>query len=1099
MNKKLSTLLLGTTILSTIAYNAVADTTYNTLFDQMVAISQTTNPARPDAGTTNQYTYKLNSNKTEKLNNTSLIQDESDYMSLKKSVDWVIDGSSATNEVIQGTLSMEPTNPGSASLTLKEIGSSNTNYNNIKNLSAEELNNLSKEDFNGYLTNLTEHLQNSSSSFKEALYPTVYLKNADLEVQNSVFANASNENITPNADKEVGAAVTVFNNTSNKVTTAKINQSVFLENKTNNNGAAINVDNVVLDLDKSTFVKNTATKGHGGAIDIAGSATLDNNTFYKNKAKELGGAVYVHTASGAISKNDKFIQNETSTGNGGAIAVAGSFTADSDTFESNKALNTGKGGAVAVVKTTENTKTFNGTYTSNNNTYKTNTANQGGAIYNETGSHTISSNDLFIGNSANKGGAIYNEGTLDLNNANTTQFKQNSASIGSAIYNTETGTVNINNAQDDIDLDYADYMINGETYPDSPTRLFADGEDIFNAGTFNINNSDLQLHYENDLSKGFFNVSNNISDTARKQGTINVNNSRIDIGTSTLYGDSINFNKGSELMTHVNAKDAVGVTNESEKQAGRVTANDISVVNNNTKLSIIVAPGKHLNEGETVTFKLLNAETLDVVENTGFSDITNAMYAVVYLGDGVYQLSLKSNEPSQEPSDEPSQEPSDEPSQEPSDEPSQEPSDEPSQEPSDEPSQEPSDEPSQEPSDEPSQEPSDEPSQEPSNEPSQEPSDKPNNNEIDCEGLGCVHKAWVLDDEITNHKKGTAIQNLLNEKSQQLGPTHPRYIDALKGVAPDMSPLIQAHSTEITHKLSTIVSKHMSQSMENTGYIHRGNRFYNFPRRQSNLWVEAMYGQSEYTGEMGFDVDNKGIAIGFDGYVTDNSRLGVAYAYTTAEGEAVQRDTEIDSHTAMIYGDYNPDKFYANWLALYTHSTYEEEKKVFFETIDAEYDVDVISAQVMMGRKLDPFVFGDWSTGVFSPEAGLRYTYINRHDYTDEAGQHVDSADGHILTGILGVQYTIGYTLTPGVAFYPEFRTALTYDFVEPDLENSVTLVNGSHYRLKTENLDRFGIEIGAKVGLDINKKTELAVEYDGLFKGDYTNHTGIASMKYKF
>ena len=1063
MNKTLSTLLLTTTILSTVALEAMADETYKTIFDQMVAIHNTSNPAKPDAGTTNQYTYKLNSNTTETLNNSTLIKDESDYMSIKKSVDWVIDGTQATNEVVQGTLSLEPEIPASASLTVKNVGSSNTEYNDKwKNISETDLNNLSKEDLNGYLTNLTEHLNNSNSSFKNALYPTVFLENADLNVQNSVFANASNENITPDTNKEVGAAITVYNTTDNKLSTATINQSVFLNNKSNNNGSAINADNIVLDIDKSTFVKNTANHGHGGAIDIAGSATLDDNVFYQNQAKELGGDIYVHAGSGAISTNDKFIKNSTTTGNGGAIAVNASFTADNDTFEENTALSA-KGGAIAVISKTEESKVYNGTYTSNNNTYNKNQAKEGGALYNASGSIVNSSNDIFTNNSAEKGGAIYNEGTLNLNNASKTKFKGNTASVGSAIYN--TGTVNINNAQDDIDLDYKDYT-NGETYPDSPTRLFADGEDIFNAGTFNINNSDLQLHYQNDLSKGFFNTSKNISNAARKQGTINVNNSRIDVGSSTLYGDKINFNKSSELMTHVNAKDALGVTDESQKEAGRVSANDITVVNNNTKLTIIVKPGKHLSEGETVQFKLLDAETLDVVEGTGFSDITNAMYDVKYLGDGIYQLSLKSDEPSSEPSDEPSSEPSDEPSSEPSDEPSSEPSDEPSSEPSDEPSSEPSDKPKQ---------------------------------DSDCEGLACVHKAWVLDDEITDHEKAIIIQDLLNEQSQRLGPTHPDYIDALKGVAPDMSPLIQAHSTEITHKLSTIVSKHMSQSMENTGYIHRGKRFYNFKRRQANLWVDAMYGQSEYDGEMGFDVDTKGIAVGFDGYVSTNNRLGIAYAYTTAEGEAVQRDTEISSHTAMIYGDYNPDKFYANWLTLYTRSTYEEEKQVFNQIINAEYDVDVISAQVMFGKKLDPIVNQDWSTGVLSPEAGLRYTYINRHDYTDDAGQMVESADGHILTGILGAQYTIGYTLTPGIAWYPELRAALTYDFIEPDLENSVTLVNGSHYTLKNENLDRFGIEIGARVGLDINKRTELALEYDGLFKGDYKNHTGLASMKYKF
>ena len=35
-------------------------------------------------------------------------------------------------------------------------------------------------------------------------------------------------------------------------------------------------------------------------------------------------------------------------------------------------------------------------------------------------------------------------------------------------------------------------------------------------------------------------------------------------------------------------------------------------------------------------------------------------------------------------------------------------------------------------------------------------------------------------------------------------------------------------------------------------------------------------------------------------------------------------ETEIDSHTGMVYGSYNPNRFYTNWLAMYTRSQYDE-------------------------------------------------------------------------------------------------------------------------------------------------------------------------------
>ena len=368
-----------------------------------------------------------------------------------------------------------------------------------------------------------------------------------------------------------------------------------------------------------------------------------------------------------------------------------------------------------------------------------------------------------------------------------------------------------------------------------------------------------------------------------------------------------------------------------------------------------------------------------------------------------------------------------------------------------------------------------------------------------CKGIQCVLDAWILGPAITEDGKPKDIQNILNDSAQTFGPNSKEVIEALEGLAPNTSPLTQAYSTEIMNRLSSIISKQLHSSIERTGYYKRGKSFYLNPRRQSHLWVQGLYGQSEFDAKKGFDMDTQGLAVGFDGHISPDTRLGVAYAYTTADGTAVQRDTEVTSHTISVYGEYNPNRFYANWLGLYTRSNYEENKKVFHHRIKAEYDVDVFGAQVMFGRKMGPYVIGNWASGVISPEAGLRYTYIKQHGYTDDAGQKVGAADGQILTGILGAQYTIGYTLAPGLAWYPELRAALTYDFIQPDMENSVTLVNGARYDVVTENLDKFGIEIGARVGLDINRKTEVALEYEGLFKGDYTNHTGLASLKYKF
>ena len=775
------------------------------------------------------------------------------------------------------------------------------------------------------------------------------------------------------------------------------------------NNGKLNVANA----STSTFKDNTAGTGQGGAIynDAKGVATIEKALFQNNQAAQSGGAIY---NSGKLTINNasttSFTGNKSINAKGGAIyngenaeAIVGGAS-----FQGNQSLQGGaiyNNGKLSVAN-------------ASTSTFKDNTAGtgKGGAIYNDAKGVATIEKALFQNNQAAQGGAIYNSGKLTINNASTTAFKDNKATggKGAAIYNASNGTVIIQGADDQIDLSYDPYLnqtdLNtGNPLPNPQRRLFGDNQDVYNEAnaTLTIQDSKLQLHHSKDLTKGVININKS------KTGTVNINNSQIDVGKAAVYGDTINVNKGSEMLVHLNTKD--GEKGDLGKNFGGLSANTISVSDDDTAITIRVKAGEHMDkEDGPKEFKILDAETLNVVDNTGFATITkNHMYDIKYKGDGVYELTKV----------------------------------------------------------------------------------RPI-----CPNGGCVHNAWVESEgEMDGHTKAQQIRELLNDLAQKYGCESKLYRDALDGIAPDVSPLIQAQATEVTQRLHGIISKQLYASMDRTGYVHRGKRFYRFPERKSRVWIQGVYGQSEYSGDKGFDMDTEGIALGFDKHIGKDTKLGLAYTYSKSTGTAVQRDTDVEAHTVAVYGEYNPDRFYSNWLTLYSRSSYEENKKVYTERVKAEYDVDVFGGQIMFGNKMGPFVVGDWASGVLSPEIGLRYTYIKQHGYTDSAGQKVSDADGHVLTGILGAQYTIGYTLTPSIAWYPELRAAITYDFLEPDLENSVTLVNGSRYDVVTENLDKFGIEIGARVGLDINRKAEIALEYEGVFKGDYTNHTGLASLKYKF
>ena len=81
----------------------------------------------------------------------------------------------------------------------------------------------------------------------------------------------------------------------------------------------------------------------------------------------------------------------------------------------------------------------------------------------------------------------------------------------------------------------------------------------------------------------------------------------------------------------------------------------------------------------------------------------------------------------------------------------------------------------------------------------------------------------------------------------------------------------------------------------------------------------------------------------------------------------------------------------------------------------------------------------------------------------------------------------------------PEARVAATYDLFNDDVNSVVTLANGSAYAVEGEALDRFGMEFGASVTAEVNDNVELSLGYEGKFREDYQDHTGLINAKYKF
>jgi outer membrane autotransporter protein len=320
------------------------------------------------------------------------------------------------------------------------------------------------------------------------------------------------------------------------------------------------------------------------------------------------------------------------------------------------------------------------------------------------------------------------------------------------------------------------------------------------------------------------------------------------------------------------------------------------------------------------------------------------------------------------------------------------------------------------------------------------------------------------------------------------------YVDALTAVAPEVAPMVQKTQTETANQVFGAVGTRLTGGSISTGGegMASGDSIF----KRGAMWVQGLFNKSKLddtSKAKGFDADSNGIAFGAEKFVTDDTKVVIGYAYTNTDIDGFMRDTDVDTHTAIVYGEYKPSNWYVNGIATYGWSDYEESKSVAGVGVKADYDVETFGLQAMTGYDMNINGLG------ITPEAGLRYVHIKQDAYKDSADQRVSANDSDILTGVIGAKVSKNFELSNGMNIKPEARIAATYDLFNDDVNSVVTLANGSAYAVDGEALDRFGMEFGAGVTAEVNDNVELSLGYEGKFREDYQDHTGLINAKYKF
>ena len=353
-------------------------------------------------------------------------------------------------------------------------------------------------------------------------------------------------------------------------------------------------------------------------------------------------------------------------------------------------------------------------------------------------------------------------------------------------------------------------------------------------------------------------------------------------------------------------------------------------------------------------------------------------------------------------------------------------------------------------------------------------------------------KAWV---DGSKFEQGSVSADVADKLADLAQNDAKGFNEALSALAPSDTTEVRTNSVNHNTEMFRAVVTHLDDVSKKKQYgLSSGDAVDGV-----SVWAKAFgnHAKVDNTSKAyGFKSDGYGATLGIEKQLDNAFKVGLGYSYFYNDVDGFMRDSNVNTHTGFVYGEYRPNNWYTNAIASYGYSKYDENKHVAGDVYKAKYDVDNIGAQVMAGynasvAKVD-----------VTPEAGLRYNNIHRDNYVDSAGQAVKAETMDVMTAVAGLKVGKDLVSCFGVrSFYwrPEARLAATYDLIS-DKENAVvSLSNGSGYVVKGQRLNRFGVEAGAGVTFYLSPDVESSVGYEGKFRSHYQDHTGYVSAKYKF
>ena len=379
-----------------------------------------------------------------------------------------------------------------------------------------------------------------------------------------------------------------------------LTNNTYSGNKAYNGGGLYNLG--IIDAIENEVYSNNSARLAGGAITNFATINTINATFTNNSTTDensFGGAIF---NSGKIGAINGFFDGNTSASYGGAIVNAGEISSISGKFTNNQAKIAG--GAIVTSDVRNETLTLNANLKEiKNSIFENNKATDksggGGAIMNNQFTNTLTINSSsFNSNSANDGGAIFNTGSLAVSNST---FTNNTAQrAGGAIANVSDTEQKVN----------ANLTVQNSNFYNNQSD--AAGGAIYTDSTLTVKNSNF---YNNRTNKTVSdeNSKGNEESSGLGGGAIFSLMGDLNIEEASFANNETNGNGGAiySLIGNQNIKNSDFTGNKAEQDGGAIYALSLD------------------NSKETTTITDSNFINNTAVKNGGAISLENTQASII--------------------------------------------------------------------------------------------------------------------------------------------------------------------------------------------------------------------------------------------------------------------------------------------------------------------------------------------------------------------------------------------------------------------------------------------------------------------------------------